>query len=99
MEVELRYFDDCPAWRTADGNLRAALQRTGRAGLPIRLLEVTSHEQAVALGFRGSPSILLDGEDAFPATEVAVGFACRIYSTPDGPAGSPTVEQLVAALR
>lgn len=99
MEVELRYFDDCPSWRQARANLGTALERAGRAGLPIRLVEVTTHAQAVALGFRGSPSILLDGQDAFPTPDAAVGLACRIYRTPDGPAGSPTVEQLVAVLR
>lgn len=99
MDVELRYLDGCPSWRTARANLGTALERTGRAGLPIRLVEVTTHKQAMSLGFRGSPSILLDGEDAFPTTDAAVGLACRIYATPDGPAGSPTVEQLIAGLR
>ncbi len=99
MEVELQYFDDCAGWRTAHANLRAALERTGRVDQPIRLVEVTTHEHAVSLGFRGSPSILLDGADAFPAADPAVGLACRIYPTPVGPAGSPTVDQLVDALR
>ena len=46
----------------------------------------------------GSPSIQVDGVDLFAAPDAAVGLACRVYPTPDGPAGAPTVEQLRAAL-
>lgn len=99
MEVEIHYFDDCPGWRTAHSNVWAAMQEVGRAEQPISLVEVTTHEQAMAMGFRGSPTILVDGKDAFPATDAPVGLACRLYRTPDGTASSPTVEQLVAVLR
>ncbi len=59
---------------------------------------VESPEQAEAIGFRGSPSILVNGADLFPDPAAPVGLACRIYATPDGLAGSPTSDQLRSAL-
>jgi hypothetical protein len=49
------------------------------------------------LSFHGSPTIIVDGHDPFP-TAGQPGLACRIYQTPAGPAGAPTVEQLRSAL-
>ena len=95
MRVELRYFDDCPNWRTADRHLRALASELD-LDLTHRLVETP--EDAEALGFRGSPSIVIDDVDLFAVGPQPVGLSCRIYETPDGPAGSPTVEQLRAAL-
>jgi hypothetical protein len=50
------------------------------------------------VGFHGSPSILVDGIDVFAGPDAGVGLSCRVYRTPDGPAGAPTIEQLRAAL-
>jgi len=55
----------------------------------------TSVEEAERLRFVGSPTLLLDGQDPFAAqTAGSFGLSCRIYRTPEGPAGSPTTEQL-----
>ncbi|MGO4244080.1 thioredoxin family protein, partial [Janibacter sp. RAF20_2_2] len=59
---------------------------------------VTTPEQADEWSFRGSPSILVDGEDHFAEPGAPVGLSCRLYRTPDGVEGSPTVEQLVQVL-
>ena len=59
---------------------------------------VETPEEAEASRFRGSPTILVDGEDPFASGDMAFGLACRLYRTPDGPAGSPTTEQLEAVL-
>ena len=60
---------------------------------------VETPEEADEYRFAGSPSILLDGRDPFVAPTSEFGLTCRVYSTPDGCAGAPTVEQLVAAIR
>ena len=60
---------------------------------------VETPEDAEAIGFRGSPSILVNGKDLFPDPSAPVGLACRIYVTPDGFAGAPTLDQLRAAIR
>jgi len=93
----LLYFDGCPSWQVAEVRLRDALMATGVAEL-IELVEVTTQEQAQRLGFRGSPSVLVDGRDLFVEPDAAFGMMCRVYSTPDGLRGSPTTEQLVDAL-
>ena len=96
MDVRLLYFDDCPNWKVADERLATVAR-----GLPA--VTITHHlvdtpEEAERVGFRGSPSILVDGVDVFAGADAPVGLSCRVYQTPDGPAGSPTVEQLRAAL-
>lgn len=90
MRVELLYFDGCPSWTTAERRLR---QVADRHGLQVTRRRVDTPEEAEQLRFRGSPTILLDGRDPF-AEDEPYGLACRIYQTPDGPAGSPTLDQL-----
>lgn len=90
------YFEDCPSWQQADAHLR---------DLSIEIPALTVHRQIVDTDeaakryrFQGSPSIHLDGHDLFGSSEAPVGLACRIYQTPSGPAGSPTLDQLRQAL-
>lgn len=96
MNVTLLYFDDCPSWQTADQHLRAL---AAEMGFTIERVEVTSADRADQFQFRGSPSILVEGVDLFADPSAPVGLSCRIYQTPNGPAGSPTKDQLRAALR
>ncbi len=98
MDVTLRYFDGCPNRRTAEARLRAALDRLGRPDTVITREQVASDEEAEALDFRGSPTILVDGRDPFASPGGPVGLACRVYATPQGLAGAPTVEQLLEVL-
>lgn len=95
MNVELLYFDDCPNWRTAAERLEEV---AGRRGLSVERRIVATPEEAEAVGFRGSPTVLVDGEDPFASGDEPFGLACRVYQTPDGPAGSPTIEQLDAVI-
>jgi hypothetical protein len=91
MEVKVLYFDGCPHWRTAADRL-AGLQ--AEVGFELTSQSVATPEEAELVGFRGSPTILVDGVDPFATDGAPIGFACRVYATPDGRAGSPTVEQL-----
>lgn len=99
MRVSLLYFDDCPNWRVADARLTEALRLSGRPGQIVERLRITTHEEARAAHFRGSPTILIDGEDPFAGDGTgAFGLTCRVYPTDEGLAGSPTVDALTAAL-
>ena len=60
--------------------------------------QVTTPEQAQSTGFRGSPTVLVDGRDPFADPDAPVGLSCRVYRTDAGLAGAPTVEQLFAVL-
>ncbi|MEM1333058.1 MAG: hypothetical protein AAGG08_06320 [Actinomycetota bacterium] len=53
---------------------------------------------AEATHFHGSPSIIVNGVDPFADAAAPVGLSCRMYQTPHGPAGSPTLEQLRNAI-
>ena len=96
MDVTLLYFEDCPNWLKADAHLRTLAAE--RPDLRIVHRIVDTPEAAEETRFRGSPSILIDGVDAFADADALVGLSCRVYQTPDGPAGSPTIEQLRAVL-
>lgn len=95
MRIELLYFDDCPHWRTADERVRAVAEARG---LDVTRRLVTTPAEAEAARFRGSPTILVDGRDPFASGDEAFGLSCRLYQTPEGPAGSPTAAQLEAVL-
>jgi hypothetical protein len=99
MQVSLLYFDGCPNWQLAEARLRAALERVSRSDLVIEYRNVATPEQAEAEQFRGSPTLLIDGRDPFAACGGEVGLSCQVYRTPEGLAGSPTVEQLVEVLQ
>lgn len=95
MDVTLLFFDGCPSWASTEQHLHTLADEFD---LQIRYQKVNSPQQADELEFRGSPTVLIDGHDPFTEGHEPVGLACRIYQTPHGPAGSPTLEQLRAAL-
>ncbi len=96
MEITLLYFDDCPNWKTTEERL--AVIEGERPDVTVTRHLVETLDEAERVGFHGSPSILVDSVDPFGDPGAGVGLACRIYQTPEGPAGSPTLEQLRAAV-
>lgn len=97
-EVRLLYFEDCPNWRVAEARLKEALLSVGADPDGVIYEVVTTLEQAETLGFRGSPTILVDGTDPFAEPDAPAGLTCRIYRTAMGVQPAPTVEQLQALL-
>lgn len=93
--VTLLYFDGCPHWQTTDERLRSLADELD---FVLDHERVDTQEAAEARSFRGSPTILVDGDDPFARGDEPVGLSCRIYQTPDGPAGSPTPDQLRSVL-
>lgn len=98
VRVELLWFAACPSCQETDGRLRQALALTG-SNAAVSLVEVTTPRDAEQLRFRGSPTVLVDGRDPFADDTAPVGLARRVFRTPDGLQGAPTIEQLVAVLR
>ena len=100
MNVELLYWEGCPSHPQALADLRAALDSLGLGDLPVALTRVEDDEQVRATGFVGSPTIRVDGADAFPpADDEPLGLACRVYRLPDGRVSpTPDPEQLRDAL-
>lgn len=98
MQVELLYFDGCSNWQLADERLQHALVQARRDDVRVTRRQVNTPEQAEAAGFRGSPTVLVNGRDPFAGPDSAVGLSCRVFRTEFGLAGAPTVEQLLAVL-
>lgn len=90
------YFEDCPNWKAVDERL--TLLATERPDITVTHQLIETPEQAVSGGFLGSPSIQVDGIDVFTEPGARVGLTCRLYPTPDGYQGAPTLEQLRAVL-
>ncbi|EAR24067.1 putative alkylmercury lyase [marine actinobacterium PHSC20C1] len=96
MEITLLYFDGCPNWKVADQRLQLLAAEHRELTVIHQLVETP--EQAIDVGFFGSPSLQLNGADLFAEPDSQVGLACRRYNTPDGYEGAPTLSQLRAAL-
>lgn len=97
VDVTLLFFDDCPNWRVVDDRLRTLAREFTDVTVTHHRVETTGEAERV--GFRGSPTILIDGVDPFAADSDPVGgLSCRVFATSDGPAGSPTLEQLRQAI-
>ena len=98
MRVEVLHIQDCPSWREAGARLEVALAEAGiDAAVEYRLLEDPADLAGTV--FAGSPTIVVDGADLFPAAEPIRELACRVYPTPAGLRGMPETGQLVTALR
>ncbi|MEV2278091.1 thioredoxin family protein [Nocardiopsis sp. NPDC049922] len=97
MNVQLLYFDGCPNWGLARERLRRALAHVGHPEIEVELVVVGTEARARELRFPGSPTIRVNGRDPFDHGE-AFGLACRVYPSPEGLTGAPTVEALVREL-
>lgn len=97
MKIELLYFDGCPNWQPALKNLRIALSLE-QLDLPIEMIRVGKEDDATRLKFLGSPSIHVDGTDLWPEERKRFLLSCRLYQTPEGQKGWPTVSMLREAL-
>ena len=93
MDTELLYFDSCPNWQVVECHLKSLAAERGDVSVRRHLVDTV--EEAERVGFRGSPTILVNGVDPFAGESDVVGaLSCRVYQTPAGLAGSPTIEQL-----
>jgi hypothetical protein len=89
MEIELLVVPNCPNEAAAHSLIRSAMLGTDAQGTRIRTTVISTEQEADARGFTGSPTILVNGSDPFEEPRAAVGLACRVYPTPDGPRGVP----------
>ena len=91
MKIEVLYFEGCPSWQTGVENLSAALKLEGLSW-PVELVEVQDDEDTQRRRFLGSPSFQFNGNDLWPQNRQEYAMSCRMYPTPAGPRGWPTVE-------
>lgn len=97
MDITLQYFDDCPNWKITDRHLHT-LDDKQAFDFTLHYQLINTPQAAAEHGFRGSPSLLIDGHDPFATPDAPIGLSCRVYLTESGPAGSPTLDQLKRAI-
>lgn len=100
MKVEVLYFSGCPNHVPAVDCVREVLQHEGA---PADTVEVEVKDAATAqqVGFLGSPTIRVDGQDVEPAARAArtFGMICRTYVYGGRRVGVPPTEWIRAAVR
>ena len=96
--IELLYFDGCPSWKLALENLKKVVENENISA-EIRLVKIVDPEQAQREHFLGSPSIRVNGSDLWPEKRENYTLSCRVYKTPIGMKGSPTIEMLMEKIR
>ncbi|MEP6527195.1 MAG: organomercurial lyase [Nocardioidaceae bacterium] len=97
MKLEILHMHDCPNVAALEVLLTELVG--GRTDVEISLQLVEDDEQAAKLGMAGSPTLLINGADAFADPLDTPSFSCRLYRDDDGRlAGLPSVAQLRRAL-
>ena len=96
LRIELLVIEDCPNSVVASNRLEAAFKLLGIDGSPAVHRVMKTRADVLGTEFSGSPTITVDGCDLFPGTPTEE-LSCRVYSTPLGLQGAPTIEQLTAA--
>jgi hypothetical protein len=96
MKIDVLYFQGCPNHEPTIQRVRQVINRLGVTA-DIREVELTRNDDAAAMKFVGSPTVLIDGRDIDPAqrTESKTGFGCRLY----GGTGVPPIEMIEQAVR
>ena len=95
LRVELLATPDCPHQEPT----RAALHRVlseGAIETPIQLVLVSTLDDAEFLGFPGSPTVRINGEDLVPLPAGSPAtLACRLYVQPDGTLAGTIPEEVM----
>jgi hypothetical protein len=95
MRIELLHFEGCPGSVEVLGILARVI---AQEGLSAEISPVTPGPGDLS-DFPGSPTILVNSEDLFPAERRAVqATSCRIYATLEGPNNHPTAAMVREAL-
>lgn len=100
MRVEILTVEGCPHAETTRELVQQAV-RLEAADAVIDCIEVNTSELAQRVRFLGSPSVRIDGEDVERPANMrnTYGLMCRTYFGANGPAGTPPIELIRAAIR
>ena len=96
MRVELLTTQECPHADRVEEILRRVLAEHGHSEGVDRVY-VGDLDHAAGLGFRGSPTIRIDGRDVVPADGLSVNLGCRLYPQADGTLGGVVPAQTIEA--
>lgn len=93
MKIQLLYFDGCPSWEAGLKNLRTALKDENLSA-SIEMVNMADDDDATRLKFLGSSHFRVDSEDLWHEEREIYSLSCRVYPTPEGTKGFPTVSML-----
>jgi hypothetical protein len=91
-KIEFYYFEGCPSYKRALDHLKEIINEENIKA-DLKLVRVESPEDAQKVGFQGSPSIKIDGQD-MEGRESDVSFTCRIYNIDGALTGIPSKEYI-----
>lgn len=99
MNIQFLWWKECPSHREAWARLQQVVAEMDVTA-QVERIEITSDALAEQWQFRGSPTILIDGQDIDPAASTLPSrLTCRLYRTEDGrPSPMPTVEMIERAI-
>jgi hypothetical protein len=100
--IELLWWEGCPSTEAALAQLDEILLEFGLGGTPVHQREIRTEAEAAEVGFRGSPTILIDGVDVDAGADPADPnpLTCRVYRRRDGRISpTPDPDDLREALR
>lgn len=98
MRIELLYVPGCRNYEPAMECLRKVLaSQSVRDEIATR--SVSTQAEAKALGFPGSPTIRINGEDVEPNQAGVPGLACRLYSNRNGVPSEAVLRTAIAAAK
>ena len=100
MRVEVLYFSGCPNHAPAVDRVREVLEQES-ASADLIEVEVKDVAAAQQVGFLGSPTIRVDGQDVEPAARTIREFSlcCRTYIDGGRRLGVPPHDWIRAAIR
>ena len=101
LRVEFLFWQKCPSHPRAWERLQEVLGETGIEA-DVHRIEVRTEEEAGHWGFRGSPTLRVNGLDIDPdgVLKEPVGLNCRLYFNASGQGGPlPSKELIQKALK
>lgn len=85
MKIEVLYVPGCPNYVVSLRRIHEALDAEGLK-VDLQQIEVHNQEMAERLGFPGSPTIRINGQDVVAPTRSpeTPGMMCRLYAWEEG---------------
>jgi glutaredoxin len=90
--IEFYYFDGCPSYKKALEYLKEIIDEEN-IDANLKLIRVESPKEAQKVGFQGSPSIKINGQD-MEGKMGEISFTCRIYNIEGSLIGIPSKEYI-----
>lgn len=99
LQIDILYFDGCPHIDQTVKQVSDIIDALG-VDATLETIEVADDAEAREIGFVGSPTIRINGNDIEPDAEnrQTVGLGCRVYPSENGPTGVPPVALITEGL-